>query len=259
MYIECGDLEAARKVFDEWPRRNVVSWDVMIAGYVDRGLNESALDLFQRMQDSDLAPNKAILSCILRACGGTGAVDGGRLVHDAIVRARIEEDAAMRSSIVDMYAKCGRLYEARQMVKMRRNRASSDVVSWGALIAGFAEHGDLASAIECLQVMGECGIAPNDAIFLNLINACSRSALAEEGLRFFESMAEVYGISRGSAHYSCMVDLFSRTGQLTVATDLLRSMPLSPTDAAFTSLLLHCRTHGNPRLGQRLCFQQLCL
>ena len=31
MYVEMGDMEAARRVFDDMPERNEVSWSVMIS------------------------------------------------------------------------------------------------------------------------------------------------------------------------------------------------------------------------------------
>jgi pentatricopeptide repeat protein len=50
MYAKCGDLVAARKVFDGMGLRDVVSWNSMISGYPASGKWREAVDLFCRMR-----------------------------------------------------------------------------------------------------------------------------------------------------------------------------------------------------------------
>ena len=45
----CGSMVDARRLFDESPVRDVVSWNTLIGGYVRRGLPGEALELFWRM------------------------------------------------------------------------------------------------------------------------------------------------------------------------------------------------------------------
>lgn len=49
LYLKCGSLDDARKVFDDMPERNVVSWTAMISGYTKSGLCSEALHLFVQM------------------------------------------------------------------------------------------------------------------------------------------------------------------------------------------------------------------
>lgn len=49
LYTKCGCLRDARKVFDEMPRRNVVSWTAVMSAYSQRGFCSEALDLFAQM------------------------------------------------------------------------------------------------------------------------------------------------------------------------------------------------------------------
>lgn len=75
----------------------------------------------------------------------------------------------------------------------------------------------------------------------------------DEGWHHFKSMAAYYSVTPRLDHYGCMVDLFGRAGQLKEAEDLLTSMPFDPSIVVWTSLLSHCRTHGNVDIGRR-CF-----
>ncbi|KAI5073793.1 hypothetical protein GOP47_0011806, partial [Adiantum capillus-veneris] len=57
MFIQCGALEEARKVFEKLPSRNVVAWGAMIGGYAQQELGLIVLELFARMQQEGVAPN----------------------------------------------------------------------------------------------------------------------------------------------------------------------------------------------------------
>jgi pentatricopeptide repeat protein len=50
-YIKCGFLECERKVFDEMPNKDVISWMELISAYGKNGNMESAEELFDRLFD----------------------------------------------------------------------------------------------------------------------------------------------------------------------------------------------------------------
>eukprot|EP00250_Pteridium_aquilinum_P009442 c18670_g1_i1 orf=2-751(-) len=64
MYAKCGALEKAQKVFDELLVRNIVSWNALIAGYVQYGHCEEALSYFTQMQVGGFFPNVVTFACI---------------------------------------------------------------------------------------------------------------------------------------------------------------------------------------------------
>ncbi|KAH7284095.1 hypothetical protein KP509_34G039200 [Ceratopteris richardii] len=245
MYVKCSNLEEARNVFDEWPKQSIVSWDVIIAGYIDHGLRDGGLELFEKLLEQRLEPNKAIFSSILKACGMAGALDKGRLLHNMIIKAQLEKDVAIASTLVDMHAKCGSLYEAHSLLNRLADR---NVVSWGALISGYAEHGNFSMVRQCLQAMENDGVMPNDTIFLNILSACSHTAHLHEGLNLFKFM-EKYDTQKGPEHFSCMIDLLGRAGCLMEAKDVLNSVPLFLNGAGWTSLLGNSNAHGNLLVG----------
>ena len=64
MYAKCGMVSKAHRVFDELPVRDVASWTALVAGYIQHGLEEEALQCFQQMNCEGVSPNKVTLSCI---------------------------------------------------------------------------------------------------------------------------------------------------------------------------------------------------
>ncbi|XP_057871942.2 pentatricopeptide repeat-containing protein DOT4, chloroplastic-like [Cryptomeria japonica] len=77
MYAKCGSIDKARELFDTMPKRNVVSWDVMIAGYAQNGFFKDALMTFELMKDSGTSPDTGSFACALFACSHAGLVDQG--------------------------------------------------------------------------------------------------------------------------------------------------------------------------------------
>eukprot|EP00249_Psilotum_nudum_P035121 c55140_g1_i1 orf=356-739(+) len=68
MYCKCGSTDLAREVFDNMPRRDVISWNTMITGYTHHGQDIEALTLFLQMQQERMNPDNFTFVSILKAC-----------------------------------------------------------------------------------------------------------------------------------------------------------------------------------------------
>lgn len=106
MYGVLGHIKTARRLFDEIPKLDLVSWNTIIDGYVQCGQCKEALRLFLRMQRSGLRPDDATLVIILSACANLGALDFGRWVHSHIDGTGLDQIVSVSNSLIDMYAKC---------------------------------------------------------------------------------------------------------------------------------------------------------
>lgn len=73
-------------------------------------------------------------------------------------RAGFESDVYMGDVLIDMYAKCGNLENARQMFDKMSQR---DVVSWTAMIAGYAQNGHTPEALTLFNQMLRSDAKPN--------------------------------------------------------------------------------------------------
>eukprot|EP00250_Pteridium_aquilinum_P021245 c25065_g2_i1 orf=160-2592(+) len=252
MYGKYGYVEEARCVFDRLRERNVISWGGMIAGYVQQGLELNALALFNSMLEHEIKPDRATLSCIVKACCAAGAIEQGRKVHDLIVRNNYELDTIVNSSLVDMYAKFGSLSEA---CKVFDGAACRDVVLWGVIIGSCCLHGNLDLARQYMNGMETHGLKPSSVIFTSMLASCCYAGKLVEGLCVFKSMREDYGIVPDGEHYSCMIDLLSRAGCLNDAQTLLKCIPYESDLIMGTSLLTGCKTYGNVEIGSQ-CFEK---
>ena len=248
MYAKCGNMDAARVVFDRTTRKDIVSWNTMIGGYSKNCLPNEALNLFNEMQ-SYLRPNSVTLACVLPAAASLSSLEKGREMHGRILRAENLLDGHVINALVDMYAKCGALLLARRLFDQITEK---DLISWTVMIAGYGMHGHGGEAINAFKQMRGEGIEPDGVSFISILYSCSHSGLVDEGWRFFNIMKHEYKIEPTLEHYACMVDLLSRAGRLTKAYKFITSMPIKPDSSIWGSLLCGCRIHRDVKLAERV-------
>jgi pentatricopeptide repeat protein len=219
----------------------------MIAAYAQNGQGEEALQLFRQMQLAGVKPNLKTFTSVLPACANLAALEQGKEIHKEIIRNRFKSDVFVGSALVDMYAKCGSLEHAQdEFYKI----CHPNVVSWNAMIAGYAMHGHGKEALQLFEQMQYSGTNPDSVTFISVLSACCHAGLVKEGCHYFDSMNQYYHITPTREHYGCMIDLLGRAGRLYEAQDLISKMPIKPDASMWGCLLAACRTHNNIKLGK---------
>uniref|UniRef100_A0A9I9DX71 DYW domain-containing protein n=1 Tax=Cucumis melo TaxID=3656 RepID=A0A9I9DX71_CUCME len=248
LYASCGEIGVARKVFDKMPQRDVItSWTSMIGGYAQCGKSKEAIDLFLEMEDAGLLPNEVTVVAVLVACADMGNLVLGRRIHDFSNRSGYEKNIRVCNTLIDMYVKCGCLEDA---CRIFDNMEERTIVSWSAMIAGLAAHGQAGDALALFNKMINTGVKPNAVTFIGILHACSHMGMVEKGRKYFASMTRDYGIVPRIEHYGCMVDLFSRAGLLQEAHEFIMNMPIAPNGVVWGALLGGCKVHKNIKLAE---------
>lgn len=248
-YGKCHDIESSKFVFDSMGQRNDVSWCSMIAGYEQNGEEEKACALFLQAMKAGIEPTGFMVSAILSACAELAGLELGRSVHALAVRACVEGNIFVGSSLVDMYGKCGSIDEAECAFNEMSERNS---VTWNAMMSSYAHQGkaDMALAFFKEMTSGKHGVRPNYVTFVCVLSACSRAGTVKMGMEIFESMRIRYGIEPGAEHYACIVDLLGRSGMVEQAYDFILKMPIRPTISIWGALLGACKMYRKPELGK---------
>ncbi|KAL6515902.1 hypothetical protein OROGR_019207 [Orobanche gracilis] len=253
-YIKNNMVSEAKAVFDKLGEKEVVSWTTMMRGYVQFGKFVEALDMFLLMMNSGTRPNHYTFSSVLDACIGFSSLVMGNQIHACIVKFGVPLDVILATSLVDMYGKCGDINAAFHVFQ---SMPTKNLVSWNSIIGGCARHGLAFRALEEFDKMVESGIIPDEISFINVLSACVHGGVVREGEELFNSMQAKYGIRAEMEHYSCMVDLYGRSGQLEKAEELIKVMPFEPDVIVWVALLGACGLHSCLELGEtaaaRLC------
>ncbi|CAA6666859.1 unnamed protein product [Spirodela intermedia] len=248
MYAKCSLLGDARKVFDGMPRRDLIAWTVMIAGYAEAGSPGESLALFDRMAYEGVLADKVTMVTVTFACAKLGAMSKAEAVHGYVSRRRFPLDVVLGTAMVDMYAKCGSAEAARAVFDRMEDK---NVLSWSAMISAYGMHGAGERSLELFSVMLRHGPPPNAVTFVALLYACSHAGLVDEGRRLFYSMARDHGVEPGVKHYTCMVDILGRAGRFREAVQLVEAMPEEKKDEGLWGALLGaCRIHRDVPLAE---------
>nr|GEV70530.1 pentatricopeptide repeat-containing protein At4g19191, mitochondrial [Tanacetum cinerariifolium] len=224
MYSKCAELNAARLIFDSMMDRTCVTWTAMIGGYAEKGDLDEALTLFDSMEATGLKPDLVTILNLIAGCGETGALEIGRWVEKYAVLNGLKNNLMVLNALIDMYAKCGSLKEAREIFCKMREKT---VVSWTSMISGCALNGEFEEALTYFYRMLELGLRPNHITFLAVFQACNHGD-----------------------HYSSMADLLARGGKINDALEFIRKMPIKPDVGIWSSLLSACKIHHNVEIGE---------
>jgi pentatricopeptide repeat protein len=243
MYCNCAHLLDARRIFDEIPEKNSVTWNTLIAGYSQC----NPLMALQLFRDMNLQQNCFTLTSITSSCAGLAALRLGKQVHGAVLRRNYGEDLQLSNALVDMYSKCGSIADAKRMFN---RMGCKDKLSWTAMICGYGMNGYANEAIQLFSSMIHAGVCPDHVVFLALISACSHAGLVDEGWNFFRSMTTEYKIQPKKEVYGCVINLLARAGRLREAFDLINRMPFAPDESIWGALLGACKMHKNVELGR---------
>eukprot|EP01018_Ginkgo_biloba_P001634 Gb_19896 [translate_table: standard] len=248
-YSQNGHVDEALKLFQKMPERDVVSWTTMIAGYAQNGHGEESLKLFLQMKLAGVKPDSKTFASVLPACATLAALEQGMEIHEEIIRGGFQRDVTVANALVDMYAKCGSIDNARDVFDKIHQRT---VVSWNAIISGYAMHGCGKEALKLFEQMQQSGIKPDHVTLVGILSACCHAGLVNEGWQYFNCMSQYYHITPAMEHYGCMVALLGRAGCLDEALDFINKMPIKPDANVWGSLLGACRIHNNIKLGEHV-------
>ncbi|XP_027334090.1 pentatricopeptide repeat-containing protein At4g14050, mitochondrial-like [Abrus precatorius] len=249
-YARSGKKFEAFRLFRQTPYRNLFAWTALISGMVQSGNAVDAFNLFVEMRREGISvTDPLVLSSVVGACANLAVLELGKQMHGLVITLGYESCLFISNTLVDMYAKCSDLVAAKYIFS---EMCRKDVVSWTSIIVGTAQHGQAEEALALYDDMVLAGIKPNEVTFVGLICACSHAGLVSKGRAVFRSMVEDHGIRPSLQHYTCLLDLFSRSGHLDEAENLIRTMPVNPDNSTWVALLSACKQHGNTQMAVRI-------
>ncbi|XP_057830909.2 pentatricopeptide repeat-containing protein At1g11290, chloroplastic [Cryptomeria japonica] len=209
MYVKCGSWIYARKVFDEMTEREVSSWNVIIAAYRRNANPQEALSLFYQMQRTGVQPDQFTFATIIPVCAKTRALEQGMGIHESIVERGFSSDVVVTSALVDMYVKCGSIHKAHQLFDKMTER---DVVSWNAMIAGYAQNRFYEKALETYKKMQLAGVKSVSSTFASILPACAKIGDLQQGIDIHKSIIES-GFSSDVVVANALVDMYAKCGR----------------------------------------------
>ncbi|KAI6671744.1 hypothetical protein NL676_006629 [Syzygium grande] len=246
-YGKIGDVTKAKRVFDEAQAKDAACWAAMLSCYSQNGYAMEALEMYREMRKLRVKINDVAMVGAISAC--TQLADM-KMANELAVH--VEEMCCRRTNflsgaLINMHSRCGNIDQARNEFRKIKNK---DVISYSSMIRAVSDHGKALEALELFQEMLKEAIEPNQITFVSVLSACSHAGLVEEGLMYFSRMTKTFGIEPLIEHYSTIIDLLGRAGQLEKAYDIAINSQGICDAGVWGALLGACRVHGNVELGE---------
>ncbi|URD90869.1 Pentatricopeptide repeat-containing protein [Musa troglodytarum] len=126
------------------------------------------------------------------------------------------------TAVVNMYAKCRRIEEARRMFDRMPER---DLVAWNAIVAGYAQNGMAERALEMVIRLQKDGRKPDSVTLVSALPACANVGSLKIG-KTVHAFAMKAGFDSLVNVSTALVDMYSKRGAIETARLVFDSMRL---------------------------------
>ncbi|KAF4352238.1 hypothetical protein F8388_003635, partial [Cannabis sativa] len=134
--------------------------------------------VFHQPSHESLRIDATVLSSVLSSCAFKRNHCVGVQYHCVAIKLGFVENVYVGSSLVSLYSKCNELDNAHRIFLKMPVR---NVVSWTAIINGFAQEWQIGVCLELFHSMRMSNLRPNDFTFASLLSACSGSGALGQG------------------------------------------------------------------------------
>ncbi|KAL5542874.1 hypothetical protein UlMin_010584 [Ulmus minor] len=211
MYSEAGRSKDAELVFCEMPERDLISWNSMIAGYVQNEESENALKLFAEILRTKKTMSYVTITSGLAACSNPEFIAEGKILHALAVLSGLESNLVVGNALVTMYGKSGLTAEARKILRIMPKR---DEVTWNALVGCLAENEEPNEAVEAFTAMRREGIPENYITIVNVLGAFLTSDGLQKQGRPLHAHIVLAGFESDKYVQTSLVTMYSKCGDL---------------------------------------------
>ncbi|KAK6121614.1 hypothetical protein DH2020_044641 [Rehmannia glutinosa] len=139
MYAKCGEVEKARRVFDDVRGRETCTWNALINGLALNGCAKEALEVFMEMTRKGFKPDEITMLGVLSACNHGGLVDEGKRWFCKMGEFRVTPRIEHYGCLVDLLGRAGRLEEAEKLIESMPYEANGIILSSLLFACGYAK------------------------------------------------------------------------------------------------------------------------
>nr|XP_004293115.2 PREDICTED: pentatricopeptide repeat-containing protein At2g13600-like [Fragaria vesca subsp. vesca]XP_011459406.1 PREDICTED: pentatricopeptide repeat-containing protein At2g13600-like [Fragaria vesca subsp. vesca]XP_011459407.1 PREDICTED: pentatricopeptide repeat-containing protein At2g13600-like [Fragaria vesca subsp. vesca] len=224
MIYGCSKLYGVRRalhMFIEMPERDCVSWNTIISIFSQHGFGVESLSMLVEMWNHGFRPNAMIYATVLSACASIHDLEWGSHLHARILRMEPSMDVFMGSGLVDMYVKCGQLHLARQVFD---NMTEHNAVSWTSMISGVMHFGLKDEALVLFNRMRKAPVVLDEFTLATVLGVCSgqeHACVGEQLHGYTIKGGMISSIPVGNA----LVTMYAKCGNTDKANQAFELMP----------------------------------
>ncbi|KAL6056762.1 Pentatricopeptide repeat-containing protein [Balamuthia mandrillaris] len=251
MYGKCGRMEEARAVFQGMIKRDIITWNSMIAEETQSGDGKKALELFRQMQNAGMPPDAFTYSAVLKACAMVEDLEMGKQVHAQLLCHGLLPNIHLSTALISMYGKCRRMEEARAVFHGMKER---NVATWTSMIAEETQSGAGKKALELFRQMQKEGMPPDSFTYAIVLKACAMVEDLEFGKQVHAQLHQ-RGFLPDVILSNALISMYGKCGKVEEARAVFQAMK-ERNVATWTSMIAEETQNGDGKEALEL-FRQM--
>lgn len=184
---------------------------------------------------------------LVPACVVSAHVGFGKCVHACNIKLGWYWVLAVSNCLLSMYVRCGSMDAARNLFDEMPVR---DLITWNAIISGYAQNGHAAQALEIYRLMDFLDISPDAITIVGVLSSCAHLGAQSVG-KEVELKIESRGLARNSIVSNALISMYSRCGNLVKARALFDDMP-EKNLISWTAIIGGYGMHGHGEIAAQL-------
>ncbi|KAK7295181.1 hypothetical protein RJT34_18086 [Clitoria ternatea] len=257
-YLRAGDVGKSIDMFRNMPYKDVVSWNTMIDGLMQCGYEKCALEQLYCMVEYGTEFSAVTFSIALILASSLPLMELGRQLHGKVLKFGFNGDGFIRSSLVEMYCKCGKMDKASIVLNdvpldfLRKGNAGvicmepkAGLVSWGSMVSGYIWNGKYEDGLKTFRLMVRKLVVVDIRTVTAVISACANAGILEFG-RQIHAYIQKIGHRIDAYVGSSLIDMYSKSGSMDDAWMIFRQIN-EPNVVLWTSMISGCALHGQGR------------
>ncbi|KAH6803586.1 Pentatricopeptide repeat superfamily protein [Perilla frutescens var. frutescens] len=216
-YVRLGEIEMARKLFDETPQKSISSWNSIISGYFQSSLPNEAQRLFDEMPERNTVSWNGLISGYIK----NGMLKKAREVFDLMPQRNVISWTAM----VRGYVEEGMVSEAEALFWRMPEK---NVISWTVMLNGLIREGRVDEARRLYDMMPVKDVVTRTTMIGGL---CSKGQL-DEAREIFDCMKQ-----RNVVSWTTMISGYVQNGKVDISRKLFEVMP-ERNEVTWTAMLM---------------------
>ncbi|KAL8168084.1 hypothetical protein V2J09_009583 [Rumex salicifolius] len=247
LHTKCGDVAAARLLFDQIRKPDLICFNAMISGYTCNNGTESSLMLFNKLIYAGVKVNSSTIIGLIPVGSPFGHLNFTLSIHGFCAKTGMLEHSSVSTALTTAYSRLNEIELARKLFDVSPQKS---LASWNAMISGYAQNGLTEEAISLFQEMQVCNVHPNPVTVTSILSACAQLGALSLG-KWVHELIKRESFDANVHVLTALVDMYAKCGSISIARQLFDSMPernVVSWNAVISGYGLHGRGHEALRL-----------
>ncbi|KAJ6709410.1 hypothetical protein OIU74_010502 [Salix koriyanagi] len=239
MYVKCGCLSDARKVFDGFFfRANSTSWNTMISGYFKEGLVEEAVSLFDQMPDRNVVSWNTVIAGFAENGSSRALQFVCKMHREGIKLDKFTFPCALKTCSYAGFLVAGKQIHCYVLKSGGTGSICDSIVLWNSMLSGYVVHEKNRAAVNMIAQIHHSGASVDSYTWCSALKICINLLNVRLGTQV-HALIVISGHELDYVVGSILVDLYAKLGNMKDAFEQFHRLPMKDI-VAWSGLLMGC-------------------